>query len=195
MMQTKPKSTTVSSAYFAGVCLATSLTATLAGAALGLSPFLYLFWLPLTLVIGGIMLAASAFRRRRRAAARRAGFQRHIGAAIPGAVPVGGAFDYDRFQTSLFDDDSLLNRHDHLSTFSAFDDGPYYPSIGGIDDFHSRESDLNPATGLPMCGGIDTAGNPYGCSGTTSFDPIDHGSINGFEDGLYSTAGSSFDDW
>jgi hypothetical protein len=34
-------------------------------------------------------------------------------------------------------------------------------------DDHFRDDDINPATGLPMIGYIDVAGNPYGCSSWT----------------------------
>jgi hypothetical protein len=34
-------------------------------------------------------------------------------------------------------------------------------------DYHSYDDDVNPATGLPMVGGVDVAGNPYGYSYST----------------------------
>lgn len=36
-----------------------------------------------------------------------------------------------------------------------------------LSEVHSYEDeqDINPATGLPMVGGVDTRGNPYGSSG------------------------------
>lgn len=42
---------------------------------------------------------------------------------------------------------------------SGFSDYGLFDSDGGSIDIES-----NPATGLPMVGGTDTAGNPYGCN-------------------------------
>lgn len=33
----------------------------------------------------------------------------------------------------------------------------------GDDDWQRRRDDYNPATGLPMVGGVDTGGSPFGC--------------------------------
>lgn len=59
-------------------------------------------------------------------------------------------------------------------------------------DSTSSGPSINPATGLPMVGGVDIEGNPYGVGS------IDHDFMNdsfstcGFDDGF---CGSSFDDW
>lgn len=44
--------------------------------------------------------------------------------------------------------------------------------FGFNDNFHTLESRINPANGLPMVDGteIDVAGNPYGTDSNSSFD-------------------------
>lgn len=42
------------------------------------------------------------------------------------------------------------------------DDGLDQVDNGVSHDLFEDESDINPATGLPMMGGVDVEGNPYG---------------------------------
>ncbi|WP_417347666.1 hypothetical protein [Ferrimonas sp.] len=53
-------------------------------------------------------------------------------------------------------------------------------------------SAINPVTGLPMCGSLDVAGNPFGCDSSIGMDPI--GSVDaGIGDSFGSDIGCSFD--
>jgi hypothetical protein len=78
---------------------------------------------------------------------------------------------------------------------SMFDDDDFTKAGGGFDD-----DCINPATGLPMVGGIggvDVAGNPYGTSGDdfSSFDDtFSTGMDDTFSSGIDDTFSSSFDD-
>jgi len=76
-------------------------------------------------------------------------------------------------RTSSYDDstsharnyDSSHDTWDSTANISHRDDRPYVsPSSSSYDSSRSTSSSssFNPATGLPMCGGIDTSGNPYG---------------------------------
>ena len=76
-------------------------------------------------------------------------------------------------RTSSYDDstaharnyDSSHDTWDSTANMPHRDDRPYVsPSSSSYDSSRSTSSSssFNPATGLPMCGGIDTSGNPYG---------------------------------
>ena len=85
--------------------------------------------------------------------------------------------------------------HDSDNSFSSGVAGtglfePFSPlsSDSGFDD------DYNPATGLPMMGGIDIAGNLYGCS--SDYDGFSGVSSVFDSDDSFSSSSSSFDsDW
>lgn len=86
--------------------------------------------------------------------------------------------DFTSPSTSLFDDDSM-------NTSSSLFDHSW-------DTDESSITHVNPATGLPMCGGIggvDVAGNPYGFNN----DDCSSTSTSMFDD--WSSSGSSFNDW
>lgn len=81
------------------------------------------------------------------------------------------------------DDDWMDN------TFSSFDQS--------WDTASSSITKINPATGLPMCGGIggfDVAGNPYGFDNSSTFDDCSSASGSMFDD-CSSSSSSMFDDW
>jgi hypothetical protein len=76
-------------------------------------------------------------------------------------------------RTSFHDDssararnyDSSRNTWDSNANIPHRDDRPYVsPASSSYDSSRSTSSSssFNPSTGLPMCGGIDTSGNPYG---------------------------------
>lgn len=79
-----------------------------------------------------------------------------------------------------------------ISTLSTIDTFEYTHSYThSFDDFvlASNDSTTNPATGLPMIGGVaglDVVGNPYGASSTSDDffqnDTFNSGSISSFDD-------------
>ena len=67
----------------------------------------------------------------------------------------------------------------HNSSFSMNDintnNSSFFNSNFSINDVNTNNSssihhEINPATGLPMVGGVDTGGNPYGFDSSSSFD-------------------------
>lgn len=73
--------------------------------------------------------------------------------------------------------------------------------MGSYDGFYSLPS-INPASGLPMMGCVDVAGNPYGTdlSHNYSLDSWDsysssHDSFSSSFDSWSSSSGSGFSDW
>jgi hypothetical protein len=101
--------------------------------------------------------------------------------------PLGTGLSSSLFGATLFDsrsaddDRSLFNDPSPFSdhTASTAHGGLFDNGIGGSDAWHRT----NPATGLPMMGGVDVGGNPYGISDSTSL----------FSDSSMSS-GSLFDD-
>lgn len=83
---------------------------------------------------------------------------------------------------------SLLNSEGN----NEDDDGSWLSD----DDWLNKRHDegINPATGLPMCGGVDSAGNPYGVDNSrlsaSSSSDWDSGSL--FKDDFGSSSSSSF---
>jgi hypothetical protein len=87
--------------------------------------------------------------------------------------------------------DNFSSDDDLSSSTSAFDDDL---SSSLHDNFYNTDLDINPATGLPMTGGVDVMGNPYGTdihdslfSGSDTFSDM---SSSSFDD----MGSSSFDD-
>ena len=67
----------------------------------------------------------------------------------------------------------------HNSSFSMNDintnNSSFFNSNFSINDVNTNNSssihhEINPATGLPMVGGVDAGGNPYGFDSSSSFD-------------------------
>lgn len=80
-------------------------------------------------------------------------------------------------------DDSANHENDDMLSNEQF--GASQNSYCTLDHFETTE--INPATGLPMCGGVDVMGNAYGMSSTFddhhSFSSNDFGcSISSFDD-------------
>ena len=53
-----------------------------------------------------------------------------------------------------------------IKIVASWEDGIVDLDVGAYDSWEDSEfeiSDHNPATGLPMVGGVDIDGNPYGC--------------------------------
>lgn len=77
-----------------------------------------------------------------------------------------------------------------VDTFASLGDG-WMASSNAITSFDHHphdpfESTINPATGLPMAGGVDIAGNPYGCDlssmhGIGSTDWTSTGGLSGHD--------------
>lgn len=70
---------------------------------------------------------------------------------------------------------------------SLFDEWNWSAGSGGID----QGSGVNPATGLPMVGGVDVGGSPYGTDLSShhrdDWHTGTHGSGSGFDDHHHST--------
>jgi len=56
------------------------------------------------------------------------------------------------------------NNYDNTLSYNNYDNASSYNN----DDYSSSAPVINPASGLTMCGGIDTAGNVYGISSTVN---------------------------
>ena len=78
----------------------------------------------------------------------------------------------------------MLQRHERYITMNLFG---WFGS--DADDAISSGPDINPMTGLPMCGGVDTAGNPYG----TDLHNYDDMSTTWDSGSIGSDSGSCFD--
>jgi len=78
--------------------------------------------------------------------------------------------------------------------------GELFSGGAGASDMHSSatNSEINPATGLPMVdgttGGVDVAGNQYGTSDDSFGGAMDHDSF-GSGMGNDSFGGGGFDNW
>ena len=114
-----------------------------------------------------------------------------LGAVVPFSNNTVGYVDHD---PDIFDDGRAIG------SMQGFEDGinrVYYDAPDDSISDHFYSHDINPATGLPMIGGIDTAGNLYGFSDSlsdSSFDD-DLSISDSFDDGFSSGFGSSmFDD-
>ena len=116
----------------------------------------------------------------------------------------------DPFQWPASQEDALFSDDDPFANTTCDASMLEHDSLGS--------SAINPATGLPMCGSLDVAGNPFGCDSSIGMDPI--GSVDGgigdsfgsgigdsfgsdigcsFDTGISDSfdcgIGSSFDDW
>ncbi|BDY05725.1 hypothetical protein [Ferrimonas sp. YFM] len=108
----------------------------------------------------------------------------------------------DPFQWQASQEETLFSDDDLFANTTCDVSMMEHDSLGS--------SAINPATGLPMCGSLDVAGNPFGCDSSIGMDPI--GSVDGgigdsfgsdigcsFDSGISdsfdSGIGSSFDDW
>ena len=71
-----------------------------------------------------------------------------------------------------------VNTNNPSSIHNEINPATGLPMVGGVDaggnsygfDSSSSFDSINPATGLPMVGGVDTGGNPYGFDSSSSFD-------------------------
>lgn len=162
------------------------------------------------------------FRRRRRTASEGAGSapSRCLVDGSDMAMPGGGLGPVHR---NVPDEDDFYE-HWFCKTLEIEDDYFFSTSRGVMDNDSSaawscdshisnpestnwtdRGAEINPASGMPMCGALDILGNPYGLSDSifdhsgmsdsisSSFDdPFDHGS--GLGSGMGFDHGSAFDD-
>jgi len=161
--------------YFALVCIGSSTVATMASVVAGMSPAVYAVWTPLTLLIGGILMLVSKIRDRRRAAKSHMAWRRDVVSHIPGAIPLNA---------SHADDNGFLGISTAMDSSSLWDEGAgHSPDMGFLDNSwisddpyrNAVDNGVNPSTGLPMFGGIDTGGNIYGCGDSDSVS-FNHGS-------------------
>lgn len=77
-------------------------------------------------------------------------------------------------RSSIRKDSSLYEPALAAVALNDIHDDMFSESSSGFSstDYHNPCGDINPATGFPMAGCIDVAGNPYGMSNDSSFDPI-----------------------
>lgn len=77
------------------------------------------------------------------------------------ATPFDESDSQSAFSDDAFDDDwASSDVHEDRISGSSFDQ-PFDSQSHDVSG-----TDINPATGLPMVGGLDTGGNAYGCSET-----------------------------
>lgn len=84
-----------------------------------------------------------------------------------------------RFNSNMFNHSIISSTIDGTNIESdSINPATGLPMSGGVDvggnpygvDLNSSFDSINPATGLPMSGGVDVGGNPYGSDLSSSFD-------------------------
>lgn len=65
---------------------------------------------------------------------------------------------------------SFFLRKKNLDHKSSFLNSSFSINDVNTNNPSSIHNEINPATGLPMVGGVDTGGNPYGFDSSSSFD-------------------------
>ena len=66
----------------------------------------------------------------------------------------------------------LFLRKKNLDHKSSFLNSSFSINDVNTNNPSSIHNEINPATGLPMVGGVDAGGNPYGFDSSSSFDSI-----------------------